>query len=171
MKREGRLIEDNEATSNFSQPNFRNVLPLPVLLRGLSSLLTQLYEPAAFFKRSFRSLESWRPRSTQKAPELPMSYNLRILMSSIWKQGMRSSYRLEYWRFLGLMLRSWLREPAKLWLGFMVLLSAHHFINYSQVVAKELERHVRSLEDTGHGTGTDRGASVLGMPVTDVASA
>ena len=35
MKKEGRLIEDSEATSNFSAPNFRTMLPLPVLLRGL----------------------------------------------------------------------------------------------------------------------------------------
>ena len=39
MKREGRLIESSQATSNFSAPNFRTMLPLPVLLRGLSRLL------------------------------------------------------------------------------------------------------------------------------------
>src|SRR3984885_2439368 len=44
MKREGRLIEDSEALTNFSAPNFRTVLPLPVLLRGLSNLLVGLYE-------------------------------------------------------------------------------------------------------------------------------
>ena len=29
MKEEGRLIEDSDATSNFSAPNFRTVMPLP----------------------------------------------------------------------------------------------------------------------------------------------
>src|SRR6185295_11751337 len=44
MRVEGRLIEDSQATSNFSAPNFRTVMPLPTLLHGLSRLLAHLYE-------------------------------------------------------------------------------------------------------------------------------
>ncbi|MDT7816979.1 MAG: hypothetical protein QOJ42_6895 [Acidobacteriaceae bacterium] len=40
MKKEGRLIEDSQSISNFGLPNFRTVLPLPILLRGLCTLLT-----------------------------------------------------------------------------------------------------------------------------------
>jgi radical SAM superfamily enzyme YgiQ (UPF0313 family) len=146
MKREGRLIEGSQATSNFSPPNFRTMLPLPVLLRGLSGLLAKLYEPEAYFQRSFRSIESWQPRSTQRPPDLPLLYNLRVLFASIWRQGIRSNYRLAYWRFLLQAGRHWLRQPAKLWLGSMVLLSAHHFVNYAQEVATELEQHCRSVD-------------------------
>src|SRR6202453_1972198 len=53
MKREGRLIEDSMATSNFSAPNFRTIMPLPVLLRGLCTLLDGLYQPDAFFDRAY----------------------------------------------------------------------------------------------------------------------
>jgi radical SAM superfamily enzyme YgiQ (UPF0313 family) len=144
MKREGRLIENSQGTSNFSAPNFRTMLPLPVLLRGLSTLLAGLYEPASFFQRAFRSLEVWRPRG-QQPPNLPMSYNLRVLFASIWRQGVRSSYRRAYWRFLGLMAWNWARQPAKMWLGFMVLLSAHHFVIYARQVADELEQACRGL--------------------------
>ncbi|PYT28292.1 MAG: B12-binding domain-containing radical SAM protein, partial [Acidobacteria bacterium] len=59
MKREGRLNESSQATSNFSAPNFRTKLPVPVLLRGLSRLLSGLYEAEPFFKRAFRSLQIW----------------------------------------------------------------------------------------------------------------
>jgi radical SAM superfamily enzyme YgiQ (UPF0313 family) len=171
MKREGRLIEDSQATSNFSPPNFRTALPLPVLLRGLGSLLTKLYDPASFFRRSFRSLESWQPRPSQQPPSLPISYNIRVLFASVWRQGLRSNYRLEYWRFLGLMIRNWMREPAKLWLGFMVLLSAHHFINYSQVVAQELDRHCSELEEIERRTASDYASPSLPTPVRDAATA
>jgi radical SAM superfamily enzyme YgiQ (UPF0313 family) len=37
MKREGRLIEDSLAITNFSAPNFRPVMPLPALLGGLAN--------------------------------------------------------------------------------------------------------------------------------------
>ncbi len=146
MKQEGRLIEDSQATSNFSPPNFRTMLPLPVLLRGLSRLLGGLYSADSFFDRAFRSLQVWQPRAVQQPPTLPFSYNMRVLLSSMWRQGFCSNYRLAYWRFFGLLLWNWAWEPAKLWLGFMVLVSAHHFLNYSRQVADDLERECLALE-------------------------
>jgi radical SAM superfamily enzyme YgiQ (UPF0313 family) len=144
MKREGRLIENSAAITNFSAPNFRTVLPLTVLLRGLAGLLAKLYEAEPFFDRALRSLERWRPRDMQKSPGLPVRYNLRVLFASMWKQGVRSNYRYAYWRFLWLLVWNWSREPAKLWLGFMVLLSAHHFVIYSHQVGGELELEAES---------------------------
>jgi radical SAM superfamily enzyme YgiQ (UPF0313 family) len=155
MKKEGRLIEESQATSNFSPPNFRTKLPLPVLLRGLSTLLANLYEPAQFFNRAFRSLEVWRPRG-QRPPELPLSYNLRVFLASLWRQGVLSSYRGPYWRFLWLMARNWANEPAKLWLGFMVLLSAHHFVIYARQVAGELEEKCRELDEEEQASSRER---------------
>jgi radical SAM superfamily enzyme YgiQ (UPF0313 family) len=145
MEREGRLIESSQATSNFSVPNFRTILPPQVLLRGLSRLLAGLYEAEPFFKRAFRSLEAWHPRG-QRPPSLPWSYNLRVLFASMWRQGVRSSYRRAYWKFLWLMTWNWASDPAKMWLGFMVLLSAHHFVIYSRQVAEELEQECQALE-------------------------
>ncbi len=146
MKLEGRLIENSEATTNFSRPNFKTVLPHPVLLRGLSTLLFGLYEAKPFFRRALRSLEVWQPQASQVPPALPISYNLRVLSASIWRQGMRSQYRLEYWKFLLELIWRFRRKPAKLWLGFMVLMSAHHFLIYSREVAEHLEQECLSIE-------------------------
>jgi radical SAM superfamily enzyme YgiQ (UPF0313 family) len=146
MKREGRLIETSQATSNFSAPDFRTIMPLPVLLHGLSGLLAELYAPRAFFARASRSLEAWRPRATQRPPDTPLLYTLRVLFASMWTQGICSNYRLPYWRFLGRMVWSWSRHPARLWLGFMVMLSAHHFVLYAREVADELERECNGAE-------------------------
>jgi radical SAM superfamily enzyme YgiQ (UPF0313 family) len=146
MKREGRLIEDSQATSNFSPPNFRTVMKLPTLLHGLSGLLAELYTPEAYFSRAFRSIESWQPRATQRPPELPMVYNLRVMLASVWHQGIRSSYRRAYWRFLLLAVRTWFKQPAKLWLGIMVLLAANHFVKYAKEVSTDLAQHCDDLE-------------------------
>jgi radical SAM superfamily enzyme YgiQ (UPF0313 family) len=145
MKREGRLYEDSEATSNFSPPNFETVMPLPTLLEGLSGLLADLYTPEAFFARALRSLEHWQPRKTQVPPSMPLSYNLRVFGASMWHQGVRSQYKKAYWRFLGKVLRRWAFDDAKLWLAVLVLLSANHFVIYSKEVADELAEHVREM--------------------------
>jgi radical SAM superfamily enzyme YgiQ (UPF0313 family) len=147
MKREGRLNESSLAITNFSAPNFRTVLPLPVLLGGLSKLLFWLYEPKSFFDRAFRSLEIWKTRPTQKAPALPLAYNLRLLASSIWTQGVRSSYRKAYWEYLWNLLRKYATDDTKLWMGIMILLSAHHFLIYAREVADELAQECQALEN------------------------
>ena len=146
MKREGRLIEDSQSIMQFGLPNFRTVLPLPILLRGLATLLEGLYQPDAFFERAYNSLKVWQPQATQKPPYLGMSYNLRVLFSSMWRQGIRSGYRLSYWRFLYRMIGLCRHSPTKLWLGFTVLLSAHHFVLYSKVVIKHLEEEAEVVE-------------------------
>ncbi len=146
MKREGRLIEDSPSTTQFGLPNFRTVLPLPILLRGLCTLLEGLYAPDAFFERSYNSLKVWNPKPTQKPPNLGMTYNLRVLFSSIWRQGMRSSYRRSYWKFLYRMASSYWRSPAKIWLGFTMLLSAHHFVLYSKEVIDHLQEEAELVE-------------------------
>jgi radical SAM superfamily enzyme YgiQ (UPF0313 family) len=143
MKKEGRLFEDSEATSNFSAPNFRTTMPRNTLLSGLSGLLFDLYTPDAYFRRAFRSLQLWNTRPVQKPPDLPMTYNLRLLAHSVWTQGIRSSYRGAYWKFLWLILRNYLNNPAKLWMGSMILLAGHHFLIYAREVASELARAIQ----------------------------
>jgi radical SAM superfamily enzyme YgiQ (UPF0313 family) len=147
MKKEGRLIEDSEGTSNFSAPNFRTSMPLPTLLRGLSGLLFDLYTPEAYFNRGLRSLELWKTRPNQKPPDGPMSDTLRLLARSIWTQGVRSSYRGAYWKFLGRVLRNYANNPAKLWMGSMILLAAHHFLIYTREVADDLASSIESIEE------------------------
>ncbi len=146
MKREGRLIEDSQSITQFGLPNFRTVLPLPILLRGLCTLLEGLYRPDAFFERSYNSLKVWNPKPTQKPPNLGMIYNLRVLFASMWRQGMCSSYRSSYWKFLFRMVSSYWRSTAKIWLGFTMLLSAHHFVLYSKEVIDHLEAEAEAAE-------------------------
>lgn len=145
MKAEGRLIENSDSISNFSAPNFRTAMPLPTLLRGLSGLLADLYRPKAFFDRALRSLEVWNTRPAQKPPDLPMSYNLRLLASSMWTQGLKSGYRNEYWSYFSTLVRRYWNNPSKLWMGSMILLSAQHFLIYAKHVADELERDCAAL--------------------------
>jgi hypothetical protein len=48
-----------------------------------------------------------------------------------------------YWCFLARMTQHCRRQPAKFWIGFILLLSGHHFIRYARHVADELERESR----------------------------
>jgi len=170
MKREGRLFEDSQATSNFSPPNFRTTLPLPILLRGLSGLLRELYKPRSYFTRALDSIETWHPSPSQQPPKMPLSYDLRVMASSVWRQGVCSTYRLEYWRFVATLLRRWRSDPARLWLSTMALLTAHHFISYAAVVAAELEEHCRTLDEQETSSGTNIESPVFEASITEASA-
>jgi radical SAM superfamily enzyme YgiQ (UPF0313 family) len=145
MLRQGRLLQEDKATTNFDPPNFRTRLPLPVLLQGLSETLVSLYSPSAFYNRAYRSLLQWETREQQKATPYPLSLTLRILCRSILHQGILSSYRKAYWKFLAQILRRWSRNPPRLSMGITILLSGHHFIKYAKAVAAELEAEFTKL--------------------------
>ncbi len=146
MKREGRLHQLTELTSNFSTPNFLTVMPLPVLMRGFCGLLTRLYDPETYFRRSLRSLEVWETTGSQKPPAVTPLSTLRGLRRSVWVQGLRSSYRRSYWKFLWDLRRKFRNDPTKMFIGSQMLLAAHHFHLFSRHVVAELERDCRRIE-------------------------
>ena len=139
MMKEGRLLLHTQATSNFDPPNFKTLIPLPVLLKGFKETLSSLYAPSAFYDRCYRSLRQWKARAPQKSPEIPFRPMLGILVRSIVRQGLLSNYRGAYWKFLLQLIGRWLLNPRKLGLGFAMLLSGHHFIPYARRVADQLE--------------------------------
>jgi hypothetical protein len=56
---------------------------------------------------------------------------------------------------------NWARQPAKMWLGFMVLLSAHHFVIYARQVADELEQACRALAEERSSSKEQEAARVM----------
>jgi radical SAM superfamily enzyme YgiQ (UPF0313 family) len=139
MKREGRLIQGSAESSNFSPPNFRTTLPLPELLRGFRRMLLALYDPRRFYERVLDSLERWKVRPEQKAAVLSFPYQLRVVLKSVWRQGVLPGYRGAYWRFWGQLVLRWGLHQQKRRLGFELALSGHHFIRYARKVAETLE--------------------------------
>ena len=147
MLKEGRLIENSAETSNFEPPNFRTVLPLPLLLEGVRKTLLSIYSPSSFYDRAFRSLLHWEIGEYQRPPRYSVSYKLGVMLRSLWHQGIRSSYRKAYWKFLLQLVWRWSFCPQKFWLGFTILLSGQHFIRYALEVAAQLERELQKAEN------------------------
>lgn len=146
MAKEGRLIEHSAETTNFEPPNFRTVLPLPLLLEGVRKTLLSIYSPSSFYERAFRSLLQWKVGEHQKPPEYPASYRLGVMLRSLWHQGIRSSYRRAYWKFLWRLFSRWSFCPQRFWLGVAIMLSGHHFVRYALEVAAQLERELQKAE-------------------------
>jgi len=150
MKKDGRLLENKPEPSNFEPPNFRTVLPLPELLDGTKRMLLALYDPHRFYQRVLDSLERWQPQPEQKGSAVSLRYLLRVLLKSVWKQGVLSRYRGAYWRFMRGLMTRWGLEPQKRRLGFELALSGHHFIRYARQVADALEAESQQAVRLAH---------------------
>ncbi|MGH9354036.1 MAG: DUF4070 domain-containing protein, partial [Terriglobia bacterium] len=144
--KEGRLLMQTTATSNFDPPNFRTILPLPVLLEGYRGVLASVYAPSKFYDRCYRSLLQWNARKPQKPPEIPLAPLLGIVVRSIVHQGILSSYRRAYWKFLLRLVVRCSFNPPKFSLGFAMLLSGHHFIRYARNLTASLKATLDQLQ-------------------------
>jgi radical SAM superfamily enzyme YgiQ (UPF0313 family) len=159
---EGRLLDDGEGDAAY-RPNFVTRLPEKTLLAGYSELLARLYSPRAYFERALNCLSLQRslppPRFRRS-----FAFSIAALARSIWHQGVRSSYRREYWRFVALAL--W-RAPRRFPAAMSQAMHAEHMIRYTfedvlprlreprpETVAPirgliQLSRRLRSRQDAG----------------------
>jgi radical SAM superfamily enzyme YgiQ (UPF0313 family) len=143
MKKEGRLIEYSVNSSDSTTPNFRTLIPFKVLVRGYEKTLASIYDPSKFYERAWRSLHSWQTKDSQRPAQQPtLGSIIRIVLRSIWRQGLRSSYRRAYWKFFFQLTSRYLFNPPKLWLGYTMLISGHHFIPYAQEVLRQVEAQI-----------------------------
>jgi len=146
MKKAGRLIEARVSSSDSTPPNFRTALPFPVLLRGFQKTIASIYDPTKFYERARRSLRNWESRNCQRPAHQPtLGSILKIVLRSIWHQGLRSSYRGAYWKYFFQILARYATNRAKLWLGVTILISGHHFIPYAQDVVRQVDAEILKI--------------------------
>lgn len=127
LENEGRLLEDWSG-ENFGRANFRTRMPENVLLNGYRKLLTDLYEPDAYFARCLRVLELW-PSKRPSRFRFPVAYALGTLLRTFWRQGIRAPYRGAFWRFVGKALWA---KPHLLARSMAQAVNGEHVIRFSR---------------------------------------
>jgi radical SAM superfamily enzyme YgiQ (UPF0313 family) len=148
MQREGRLLPEWQYDCGDARPsNFRTKIPRADLLRGQAKTLAAIYEPNAFYERAWRSMQRWKIKENQRAARQPNAAGmLAIAARSIWHQGIRSSYRRAYWKYMLRLVTHYALSPAKFWMAGTVLISGHHFIPYARDVVGKIEREIQRTE-------------------------
>jgi radical SAM superfamily enzyme YgiQ (UPF0313 family) len=139
LRREGRLRESSSGET-FARPNFETKLPESTLLQTYRNALAQIYQPEEYFARCLRSL-SLRPNPSVGLG-LPLGYALRCFARSLWKQGVRGSYRRAYWKFLLQVLR---RAPRRFARAISLAVAGEHMIRYTR--ESVLPRLAAALDD------------------------
>jgi radical SAM superfamily enzyme YgiQ (UPF0313 family) len=140
LKREERLKSDI-CGDQFGLTNVVTKMPAVQLLEGYRKLLEDLYNPEGFFRRCRKNIALLKPvegsRRTISWRDLPTVFRI------LWAQGLTSSYRSAYWRFLFWVLRHY---PSKISYAVHQAAAGHHFITYTrEMVIPSLAETTKSL--------------------------
>jgi len=176
LEQEGRLIQDSAAAKGVNQTNLLNFVPT----RPIQDIATEymeafstLYEPNAYIDRVYSYFLKLPPQryrqilreqaangmgigddadqsGSQPAPKKRgMSWvDLRALAIVVWRQGVKRNTRWRFWRALAGMARN---NPAR-FKGFISILAhSEHFLEYRQIVRREIEEQIAGLpQDPSH---------------------
>ncbi|MHC1710993.1 MAG: B12-binding domain-containing radical SAM protein [Solidesulfovibrio sp.] len=119
LQEEGRLHENIEESGWDSLTNFTPIRPITEIFREQLTALDALYSPSAYLRRALEATLAMRPtrrassgeKSRPKvAPSRVVAQKnhlreLNVLLRLLWRQGIISPARLQFWRQLYIVLR------------------------------------------------------------------
>jgi len=95
LKAEGRLIKSSLGNNTLADLNFIPRMDTQELLDGYRRILQTIYSPREYFQRASAFLGQ-----LGKGSRSPVDFaDIMALGRSLWRQGLLSNYRQEYWKF------------------------------------------------------------------------
>ena len=120
LKAEGRLLKSSLGNNTLADLNFIPRMDTQVLLDGYQRILQTIYNPREYFQRASAFLSQLGSGSRS-----PLVFSdLLALGRSLFRQGLLSNYRQEYWKFLVQSLRRHRRHFSK---AITLAIMGHHF--------------------------------------------
>ena len=155
LAKAGRLDERADRESNVDF-----LMPYDEVLAMWRDCMEKAYQPAVLFDRYRRQLEAtWpnridKPLSPQRTSKVMVKKGLTILGKLLWHVGVKSDYRLVFWRFALPLL---LRGKVEALLNYC--LPAHHLIVFAREAC------------AGRGNASHYSAKLRDAPVSELAAA
>jgi radical SAM superfamily enzyme YgiQ (UPF0313 family) len=125
LKAEGRLLRESLGNNTTLDLNFIPRMDMNHLLEGYRRILKTIYSPAEYFERASTFLSHLG--ASARAP-ITVS-DMMAVARSLWRQGLRSNYRWEYWKFIVQAAR---RHRHHLDKALTLAIMGHHFFELTQ---------------------------------------
>jgi radical SAM superfamily enzyme YgiQ (UPF0313 family) len=120
LKAEGRLLKESLGNNTLLDLNFIPKMDTQYLIEGYRRILATIYNPKEYFERASAFLAH-----LGEAAKTPVVFSdVMAVVRSLWRQGLRSDYRKEYWKFIVQTLRRHRRHLDK---AITLAIMGHHF--------------------------------------------
>ena len=96
LKTEGRLLKESLGSNTLLDLNFIPTMDAQELIAGYRRILETIYSPREYFERAQAFLSQLG--SSARAPIVFSDW--MAVARSLWRQGLRSDYKKEYWKFI-----------------------------------------------------------------------
>lgn len=136
LEREGRLLAggyDDNLGSQTGLPNFLPTRPMRQIVGEFIRLYEVLYDPESYQERAFQHISRMKPAPIKKGFSLPLFSELRAVAITLFRQGVKPSYRGKFWK---LFLTGIVRFPKNF----------HHFLS-ACIVGEHLYEYRKTIKD------------------------
>ncbi len=96
LKAEGRLLKESLGSNTLLDMNFIPKMDAEKLLAGYRRILETIYSPGEYFQR----VQAYLSELGAGARTPIVFADVLAFLRSLWKQGLVSNYRKEYWKFV-----------------------------------------------------------------------
>jgi len=121
LQAEGRLLRESLGNNTLLDVNFIPKMKTADLVAGYRRILETIYNPHEYFERASAFLSQLGREAARK----PLVFSdLMAVARSLWRQGLLSNYRAEYWKFLAEALQ---RHREHLDKAMELAIMGHHF--------------------------------------------
>jgi radical SAM superfamily enzyme YgiQ (UPF0313 family) len=125
LKTEGRLLKQSLGNNTVLDLNFIPKMDMQQLLAGYQRILETIYNPSEYFERALAFLSQ-----LGAAARAPIVFSdLMAVLRSLWRQGLRSNYRKEYWKFI---VQAAHRHRQHLDKAITLAIMGHHFFELTE---------------------------------------
>ncbi len=127
LKAEGRLLKESLGNNTILDLNFIPKMDPQELLAGYRRILETIYRPGEYFERAQAFLSQ-----LGAAARAPIVFSdIMACLRSLWRQGLRSNYRKEYWKFVVHALHSHRQHFDK---AITLAIMGHHFFELTDAI-------------------------------------
>ncbi|HMD96694.1 MAG TPA: DUF4070 domain-containing protein [Terriglobia bacterium] len=121
LKAEGRLLRESLGNNTLLDVNFIPKMNTADLVAGYKRILETIYSPREYFERASAFLSHLGGGVARK----PLDFSdMMAVARSLWRQGLLSNYRAEYWKFLADALKT---HRQHLDTAMELAIMGHHF--------------------------------------------
>ncbi len=120
LKAEGRLLKESLGSNTLGDLNFIPKMDVQELLAGYRRILETIYSPGEYFQR----VQAYLSQLGAAARTPIVLSDILAFLRSLWKQGLFSDYRKEYWKFVAQAAHSHRQHFDK---AMTLAIIGHHF--------------------------------------------
>lgn len=141
LEQEGRLLPGDFNLNQTTMLNFVPTRPLKEIAGEFIRTYSVLYDPVRFLDRTYRCFLKLAPSKIKSPFKFPSFVEVRAFLTILWRQGIKRKTRWKFWRHIFSMLR---KNPGVLEHYLSVCAHIEHYLEYREIVKKEIEAQVRS---------------------------